>query len=138
MHFYKYSSETIHKILNYKPMSPQLYTHLKNNSWGLSDREISTSLSYNHPGNIYSWDSLFPGKEKNGASWKIAALEFYNFLKSTCLLLTIFLKFIFYQKEKWGIIWSRLSILNFSSIRIFIQKKLFLNFKNIKINNFQF
>ena len=33
--------------------------------------------------------------------------KFSIFLKSTCLLLAIFLKFIFNQKEKRGFIWSK-------------------------------
>ena len=33
--------------------------------------------------------------------------KFYIFLKSTCLLLAIFLKFIFNQREKCGFIWPK-------------------------------
>ena len=44
---------------------------------------------------------------KKRCSLKIAVPEFSIFLKSTCLLLVIFLKFIFNQKEKCCFIWPK-------------------------------
>ena len=78
---------------------------------------------------------------KKTCSLKMAVPEFSIFLKSTCLLLAIFLKFIFNQKGKSGLIWIKFSIFYFKNIRSFIKKKscslkVVLNFENIKINNF--
>ena len=47
----------------------------------------------------------------------------FAFLKSTCLLLAIFLKFIFNQKETRGFIWPKKFEFYFINNRIFIQKK---------------
>ena len=49
------------------------------------------------------------------------------FIKSTCLLVATFLKFIFSQKEMRGILWSK--TFDFLGVP---WKWLFLNFKNIK------
>ena len=45
--------------------------------------------------------------QKKRYSLKIAVPEFSIFLKSTCFMLAIFLKFIFNQKDKRGFIWSK-------------------------------
>ena len=41
------------------------------------------------------------------AAFALLLTKFYIFLKSMCLLLANFLKFIFNQKEKHGFIWSK-------------------------------
>ena len=85
---------------------------------------------------------LFRKKEvflENSTSW-----IFYFFSSQTCLLLATFLKLILKQKKKCGFIWPKtFNVLfkkhsNFySEKRVVPWKQLFLNFKNIKINNLQ-
>ena len=60
--------------------------------------------------------------EKRGVPW-ITIPEFSISLKSKCLLLAIFLKFIFNQKENRGLLDPKLSIFYIKNIRIFIQRK---------------
>ena len=60
---------------------------------------------------------------KKRYSLKIVVPEFSIFLKTTCFLYAIFLKFIFSQKENRGYLAQNIRFFYFKYIRTFIQKK---------------
>ena len=67
--------------------------------------------------------AFFPLSFDICSGWHLLITKFSIFLNSTCSLLAIFLKFTFNQKEKRGLVWSKVFDILFQKHLIFYSEK---------------